>query len=74
MIVLDVIGNVLRLLGSIFGILVGTLLMRKRVVRVFRRRLRRAGLSPAEVDVLTEEYDLAIGFRDLIRVLRIRIS
>jgi len=73
-IVLDVIGNVLRLLGSIFGILVGTLLMRKRVVRVFRRRLRRAGLSPGEVDALTEEYDLAIGFRDLIRVLRIRIS
>jgi len=73
-IVLDVIGSVLRLLGSIFGILVGTLLMRKRVVRVFRRRLRRAGLGPEEVEALTEQYDIAISFRDLIRVLRIRIS
>lgn len=60
-------GSVLRLVGSVGGMAVGTACMSRRAVRRFYLELRRAGLSQRDADDLTEQYAKGISFPGLLR-------
>lgn len=49
-------GSVVRLVGSLGGVAIGTACMSRRAVRRFYRALRRAGLTEGEADTLTERF------------------
>jgi len=69
---LEVVFHIVRLLGAIVGIVLGTAFMKRRSVRTFYRTLRRVGLTQDEADLLTERYDLGIGVCEMLRALKIR--
>ena len=60
-------GSVLRLVGSVGGIAIGTAGMRRRAVERFYRGLRRAGLSERDADELTEQYAEGMSLSRLFR-------
>ena len=59
-------GSVLRLLGSLGVVMVGTACMSRGAVRQFYRELRRAGLSERDADDLTERYADGISITRLL--------
>ncbi|MDD5264264.1 MAG: hypothetical protein PHU43_05430 [Candidatus Bipolaricaulis sp.] len=60
-------GLVLRLVGSLGGVALGTACMGRRAVRRFYLELRRAGLSQRDADDLTEQYAEGISLSGLLR-------
>ncbi|MDD4903132.1 MAG: hypothetical protein PHV11_05280 [Candidatus Bipolaricaulis sp.] len=58
-------GSVVRLIGSLGAVAIGTACRGRRAVRSFYRGLRRAGLSPADADRLTEQYAEGMSIRGL---------
>ncbi len=70
MAVFEVFRLIARLVGAMIGIVLGTLFLKRRSVRAFRRTLRRSGLSPDEADLLTERYDRGIGLCGILRDAR----
>jgi hypothetical protein len=60
-------GSVLRLVGSVGGMAIGTTCMGRRAVRRFYLELRRAGLSQRDADDLTEQYAKGISLGGLLR-------
>ncbi|MGD9676711.1 MAG: hypothetical protein AB7V19_08505, partial [Candidatus Bipolaricaulia bacterium] len=59
-------GSVARLIGSVGAVAIGTACMGRKAVRSFYRELRRAGLSEADADRLTEQYAEGMSIRNLL--------
>jgi hypothetical protein len=58
-------GSVVRILGSLGGVVAGTACMSHSAVCRFYRELRRAGLSEKDADALTEQYAEGISISRL---------
>jgi len=65
---------ILRLVTSILAVLLESPLRGRRARWTFRRTLRRAGLTTAEADALSDAYRPGLGWRDLARVARLRVG
>ncbi len=63
-----------RIVLSLIGIGLANPIHEWRAQRVFRRTLRRAGLTSGETDALAAEYCAGIRFRDLVRAARMRVE
>ena len=62
--------SIVRLVFRLLGVLLVNPVRRLRVRWTFWRRLRRAGLSYAEVEELSAAYRPALRIRDLVRLTR----
>lgn len=72
--ILQVAFLILKLLGRLLGVLIGSPFGKLRARWIFWRKLRRYGLSYAEAEELTAAYRPGIRVRDLVRAARVRVT